>query len=131
MEPHTRAQNTFRTEQGDDVIDLKWRDTWRYAFGVNYFPETSKWTLRTGFAYDQTPVPSSQHRSPQLPDSSRYWLTVGFTYSLLKSINIHAAYAHLFINDAPINKKGTTTESLVGQYSEQVDIIGLQVDWRF
>lgn len=121
----------FSSAQRDDVLDLKWRDTWRYAFGVNYFSETNKWILRTGFAYDQTPVPSSQHRSPRLPDSSRYWLTVGFTYSLLKNINIHAAYAHLFMNDASINKQGATAESLVGQYSEQVDIVGLQMDWRF
>lgn len=121
----------FASEQGDDVIDLKWRNTWHYAFGVNYFPDASKWILRTGFAYDQTPVPSSQHRSPRLPDNSRYWLTIGFTYSLLKNTNIHAAYAHLFINDAPINKQGATAESLAGQYSEQADIFGLQIDWRF
>lgn len=121
----------FSSAQRDDVLDLKWRDTWRYAFGVNYFSETNKWILRTGFAYDQTPVPSSQLRSPRVPDSSRYWLTAGFTYLVLKNISIHAAYAHLFMNDASINKAGSSADFLVGQYSEQNNIGGLQMDWRF
>ncbi len=121
----------FSSAQRDDVLDLKWRDTWRYAFGVNYFSETNKWVLRTGFAYDQTPVPNAQHRSPRIPDSSRYWLTAGVTYALLKNIHIHAAYAHLFMDDAPVNKKGATADFLVGQYSEQTNIGGLQLDWRF
>lgn len=61
----------FSSKQSDDILDLKWQDTWRYAFGANYFSETNKWVLRTGFAYDQTPVPNSQHRSPRIPDNSR------------------------------------------------------------
>jgi long-chain fatty acid transport protein len=121
----------FSSAQRDDILDLKWQDTWRYAFGVNYLSEDNKWTLRTGFAYDQTPVPDSHHRSPRIPDSSRYWLTAGLTYALLKNINIHAAYAHLFMDDPAINRRGTTADFLVGQYSEQTNIGGLQLDWRF
>ncbi len=114
-----------------DVQNLKWDDTWRYAFGVNYFSGTNKWIFRTGFAYDQTPVPDAQHRSARIPDSSRYWLTAGLTYALLKNVNIHAAYAHLFMNDSSINNRGSTASYLVGQYSEQINIGGLQLDWRF
>ncbi len=121
----------FSSAQRDDVLDLKWKDTWRYAFGVNYSSATNKWMLRTGFAYDQTPVPGSQHRSPRIPDSSRYWLTAGFTYAVLKNVNIHGAYAHLFMDDAAINRRGATGDFVVGQYSEQANIGGLQMDWRF
>ncbi len=121
----------FLSAQRDDVVDLKWRDTWRYALGINYLSESNKWTLRTGFAYDQTPVPNSQHRSPRIPDSSRYWLTAGLTYALLKNVNIHAAYAHLFMDNAAINRRGATADLLAGQYSEQANIGGLQMDWRF
>lgn len=124
-------RTNFSSPQPDDVQYLKWNDTWRYAVGVNYFSETNKWIFRTGFAYDQTPVPDAQHRSARIPDSSRYWLTAGLTYALLKNVNIHAAYAHLFMNDAPINNRGSTSGFLVGQYSEQINIGGLQLDWRF
>ena len=121
----------FASAQPDDVQSLKWNDTWRYAFGVNYLSESNKWTVRMGFAYDQTPVPNAQYRSPRIPDSSRYWLTAGLTYAVMKDVNIHAAYAHLFMNDAGINRRGSTADFLVGQYSEQIDIGGLQLDWRF
>ncbi len=121
----------FLSAQRDDVVDMKWQDTWRYAFGINYLSEGNKWMLRTGFAYDQTPVPNAQHRSPRIPDSSRYWLTAGVTYAVLKNVNIHAAYAHLFMDDATINRRGATADLLAGQYSEQVNIGGLQMDWRF
>lgn len=121
----------FLSAQRDDILDLKWQDTWRYAFGINYLSEDNKWTLRTGFAYDQTPVPDSRHRSPRIPDSNRYWLTAGLTYALLRNVNIHVAYAHLFMDDPAINRRGATADFLVGQYSEQANIGGLQMDWRF
>ena len=121
----------FSSAQPDDVQSLNWRDTWRYALGVNHFSENNKWTWRMGFAYDETPVPNAQNRSARIPDSSRYWLTAGVTYAIMKNINIHAAYAHLFMNDAAINRRGSTGDILIGQYSEQINIGGLQMDWRF
>lgn len=124
-------KTNFSSAQSDDIQNLKWKDTWRYAVGINYFPEINRWIFRTGFAYDQTPVPDSLHRSPRIPDSNRYWLTAGFTYALLKNINIHGAYAHLFMDDAAINREGATRDILIGQYSEQINIGGLQMDWRF
>ena len=124
-------RTNFSSPRPDDVQNLKWNDTWRYAVGVNYFSETNKWIFRTGFAYDQTPVPDAQQRSARVPDNNRYWLTAGLTYALLKNVNIHAAYAHLFMNDASINNRGSTAGFLVGQYSEQINIGGLQLDWRF
>jgi len=121
----------FSSAQRDDILNLKWRDTWRHAFGISYFSESNKWTFRTGFAYDQSPVPSAQHRSPRIPDASRYWLTVGLTYAVFKNVHLHAAYAHLFIPDAGIDHRGTTGDRLVGHYTEQINIGGLQMDWRF
>ena len=121
----------FSSAQPDDVQSLNWRDTWRYALGVNHFSENSKWTWRMGFAYDETPVPNRQNRPARIPDSSRYWLTAGVTYAVMKNVNIHAAFAHLFMNDAAINRRGSTGDILAGKYSEQINIGGLQLDWRF
>ncbi|TXI16825.1 MAG: aromatic hydrocarbon degradation protein [Nitrosomonas sp.] len=121
----------FLSAQRDDVMDLRWKDTWRLAAGINYFSEDNKWIFRTGFAYDQTPVPDSLHRSPRIPDNDRYWLTAGVTYALFRNITLHAAYAHLFMGDAAINHRGTTGDFLIGQYAEQINIGGLQMDWRF
>lgn len=124
-------RTNFSSSQSDDVQNLKWNDTWRYAFGINYFSITNKWIMRTGFAYDETPVPNAQHRSPRIPDSNRYWLTVGFTYAVRNNIFVHGAYAHLFMNNPSINRRGVTGDFLSGQFAEQVNIGGLQLDWRF
>lgn len=121
----------FSSAQRDDVLDLKWRDTWRYAAGISYFSDSGKWTIRTGFAFDQTPIPNAQHRSPRIPDASRYWLTVGLSYAVFKNVHLHAAYAHLFMSDAGIDHRGPTGDRLTGYYNEQINIGGLQMDWRF
>ena len=124
-------RTNFSSAQPDDVQPFRWNDTWRYAAGVNYFSDAGKWILRTGFAYDETPVPSAQYRSPRIPDNDRYWLTAGFTYVVLKNVYVHGAYAHLFMDDVAINRRGTTGDFLTGQYSGQINIGGLQLDWRF
>ena len=121
----------FSSAQPDDVQRLKWKDAWRYAFGISYVPKASKWTFRSGFAYDETPVPNSFLRTPRIPDNDRYWLTAGFTYVFLKNLNLHGAYAHLFIPNPTINRTGVTDDRLIGKFIEQIDIVGLQLDWRF
>ncbi|MCB1984183.1 MAG: outer membrane protein transport protein [Burkholderiales bacterium] len=121
----------FSSAQPDDAQVLKWKDTWRLGFGVSYSPIINKMTLRTGFAYDESPVPESTYRSPRIPDNDRYWLTAGISYAVFKNINLHAAYAHLFISDAAVNRTGTTGDQLVGKFSEHINIVGLQLDWRF
>ncbi|MBX3616936.1 MAG: transporter [Nitrosomonas sp.] len=121
----------FKSNQSDDVQPLNWRDTWRYGGGVNYFTEDGKWIFRSGFAYDETPIPNPANRSARLPDSNRYWLSVGVTYAIRQNITLHGAYAHLFFDNPTINRRGTTGELLAGKYTEQADIIGLQLDWRF
>ena len=121
----------FASAQRDDALTLNWHNTWRLAVGVNYQPESNKWALRSGFAYDQSPVSGAHLRSPRIPDGDRYWFTLGLSYALFQNINIHAAYAHLFVNDLAINRQGTSGDFLNGQYSEQFNIGGLQLDWRF
>lgn len=126
-----QLETDFASVQRDDTLTLNWRDTWRLAVGVNYQSESGKWALRSGFAYDQSPISGAQLRSPRIPDGNRYWLTFGFTYALFQNINIHGAYAHLFIDDIAINRQGVSADFLNGQYAEQFNIGGLQLDWRF
>ncbi len=122
----------FSSSQPDDVQALQWKNTWRYAFGVSYAPPiVNKLTVRTGFAFDESPVPGSRVRSPRIPDNDRYWLTAGLSYAVFRNINLHAAYAYLFFNDASINRTGSTGDQLAGKFSEHINIVGLQLDWRF
>ena len=113
-----------------------WRDTWRFSTGASY-NATQQLTLRTGIAYDQTPVKSAEYRTPRIPDNDRFWIALGAGYKLSEMISIDLGYAHLFVQDAHINKTATPgTEdaargALVGTYKDHVDIISTQMNIRF
>lgn len=121
----------FASSQADSAQPLQWKDAWRLALGLSYMPEQAKWTIRTGFAFDQTPIPNADFRPARIPDNNRYWLTAGFSYRILTNVTLHGAYAHLFIPNPAINSNSSTGDRLNGQYTAQVNIVGLQLDWRF
>lgn len=118
------------------VTTENWRDTWRFSAGATYNP-TQQLTLRTGIAYDQAPVPDAEHRTPRIPDNNRFWIALGGGYKLSERISFDLGYAHLFVRDADINKTATPgTEdaargTLVGTYSDHVDIISTQFNYKF
>ena len=120
----------FASAQADSVQRMDWRDTWRYAMGISYYPD-SAWTFRTGLAYDQTPVPDARRRTPRIPDNDRIWLTAGISYRFSDNFVLHGAYAHLFLADPRIDSQSPTGDRLIGQYSAQIDIVSLQLDCQF
>jgi long-chain fatty acid transport protein len=115
--------------QPDTVVDESWDDTMRYALGVDYRP-TSKWTLRAGVAFDETPVPNAAHRTPRIPGEDRTWAAIGFGYQFSPSISMDVGYAHLFISDPDINTSSPTAGTLTGEYDAHVDILSAQLVWN-
>ncbi|MBT9566666.1 MAG: outer membrane protein transport protein [Thiobacillus sp.] len=110
------------------VTPENWSDNYRYSLGINY-RMNDKLTLRSGVAYDETPV-SDRFRTARIPDESRTWLAVGAQYKLSANSALDIGYAHLFIKDAKINK----TESgvtLTGTYDASVDILSAQFTHSF
>ena len=106
-----------------------WRDTWRVSVGANHH-YSEKWTARIGVAYDQTPV-SDTYRTARIPDGDRTWLALGGQYKPSKTSAINAGYAHLFVRDASINQTVAGSGSLVGNYSNSVDILSVQYTHGF
>ena len=76
-------------------LDMKWGDTWKFAFGGTY-ELNEKLTLRAGVAFDKTPV-KDKYRNTCLPDANRYWLSCGFGYKFTDNITLNMAYTHLFM----------------------------------
>ena len=108
------------------------RNTWRYGVGATY-RYSDAWSLKMGFAYDQTPV-NDTDRTPRLPDQNRTWLSFGGQYKLSKDSALDFGYAHLFLKDATINQNNgnTTAFGLIsGTYKGSVDIFGVQFANRF
>jgi len=114
-------------------------DSMRYAIGAEY-QRNQAWTLRTGLALDKSPVPSSSLRSPRVPDEERIWLSFGATYRYSPELTFDVGYAHLFVDDPKLNgvpdnhdpsEAPTGAHNLSGDYDAAVDILGVQVNWKF
>ena len=120
----------------DGVTTLDWEDSNRYSLGVTY-QQNEHWTWRAGIAFDESATPNSELISPRVPDEDRTWLTIGFTYKPSNNMSVDFGYAHLFIEDADVNKVAATGSenflrgNLVGEYDIDVNIISAQARWSF
>lgn len=121
-------------DQPDSVTTENWNDSFRYSLGLSY--ELNSWLLRTGLAYDETPVPDAQHRTVRIPGNSRTWLSFGGQYKINSSWLIDVAYAHLFVEPTDIDNSfesdvPTLNANIKGQYEASVDIISAQIRWTY
>jgi long-chain fatty acid transport protein len=126
----------------ESVAEWDYEDSTRYAIGAEYKHDQA-WTLRTGLALDETPVPSDSLRSPRVPDEERIWLSFGATYRYSPEITFDLGYAHLFVDDPKLNgvpdnndptkapPENLSFHYLSGDYDASVDIFGVQVNWKF
>ena len=121
------------------VTQLQWNDTTRYAIGATYKYNES-WLLRTGVAFDETPVPDARQRTARIPDADRTWLSFGANYKFNKKLSFDLGYAHLFVDNPDINSSdaydpttglNTGFHRIKGSYDAAVDILSAQVNWRF
>jgi long-chain fatty acid transport protein len=121
------AQGSFVSSERE-----AWRNTWFFALGLNY-KFYQGWMLRLGAAFDQTPVRTA-FRTPKLPDSSRTWVSAGLDYNFTEGLSARLSYAHLFMSSAKVNVLGATAPgvgNLIGKFNNKVDIIGVQVNYKF
>ncbi len=108
--------------------DEGWKDTWRFAVGLTC-QVTADLVLRTGCAYDETPVPDPAHRTARIPDADRVWLSAGAGFSFTDAMSIDVGITHVWLDDADINEVYGVGTSLVGSYEGDVDILSLQLRW--
>lgn len=124
----------FGSGANDNVTTLDWDDTWRFSLGGILKP-TDPLELRAGVAFDESPIPNDERRSPRIPGADRIWLTLGGGYQFIQLIRVDLAYAHLFVDDPKINKTATGEDTLrgalVGEYDASVDIISASVSFQF
>jgi long-chain fatty acid transport protein len=128
----------FKSDQPDTILNFDWKNSWRYSLGMTYRPSCN-FILRMGVAYDETPVPNKELRSPRIPDEDRIWLALGGGYNFNQCIVFDIGYAHLFVRDPVIAREGTANPAnpdfflgeLRGDYSAHTDIVSAQVRYLF
>lgn len=116
--------------QPSATTEENWKDSNRFALGANYRLNT-RWLLRAGVAYDNTPVPSDQYRTPRIPDNDRTWASLGFNWKASKTMAVDVAYSHLFVPETSIYDAQSTGGILIGTYDSSVDIFSAQLVWDF
>ncbi|MFM1816222.1 MAG: hypothetical protein RLZ98_2917, partial [Pseudomonadota bacterium] len=114
------------------VLDANWDDGWFYSLGFEYDYQPGL-TLRSGIAYEQSPMQNAAQRLYQVPDSDRIWLSAGLSYKLWENTTLDFAYTHIFLEDAEVSR-GTLTNpalTLTADREGSVDIVsvGYRMRW--
>ncbi|MBW8308573.1 MAG: outer membrane protein transport protein [Candidatus Paracaedibacteraceae bacterium] len=130
---------SFRTPVSQDVIPLKWKNTWFFSVGASY-KLNENWTFRTGYGYDISPTRNAT-RVASIPDSNKHWIAIGTTYNMGKNLAMTLSYGHEFFQKGKINlQQGLATDanastynkgSLVGKVKNRVDLVSLQFNYKF
>ncbi|ROR29842.1 OmpP1/FadL family transporter [Inmirania thermothiophila] len=117
--------------QNDSVQPENWKNSYRVALGAVH-RVNARWAYRFGIAYDQTPIPSAEARTPRIPGNDRRWVALGASFTPSERLAVHLAYAHLFVSDPPIAATEVSTgHVLTGSFDASVDIVSAQVNWLF
>jgi long-chain fatty acid transport protein len=141
---HSAMQNITvnfdKTGEGAMVIQQNWKNTLTYALGMNY-KYSDKLLLRTGAAYEQSPVSDDNLRHSALPDSDRYWLSLGANYKFDKHNSVDFAYSYVWFRNSVVNYTDSCSpvsstctgngETTVGSYKTRLQMIGLAYNYRF
>jgi long-chain fatty acid transport protein len=115
-------------------VPENWDNTIRASLGASYrYNDALK--LRAGLAYDQSPV-SLEFRTPRTPNTDRTWLSIGANYRFTPTSSVDAAYTHIFVNNASLNKTTDTSiaalmDTVKGSYDSNVNIFSLQFTHTF
>lgn len=115
--------------QPDSVTPENWNDTFFFSLGATWKPD-EHWTLRTGVAYDQSPV-DDNYRTPRIPDEDRTWIALGADYTVDERWSVSAGYTHIFVDDASLDQSSSTAGVLRGNYDSSIDILTLGATFRF
>ena len=113
-----------------NILPVNYDDTVRWSAGFEWYANKD-WTLRLGFAYDETPIQSPQFGSPRVPDNNRYFLGAGFRWSPTHFMDVDFGYAHLFFDEQRVDFTDSQGHELLGKLHPGVDIVSAAVTFRW
>jgi len=125
--------------QADSVVTLNLKNTMRVSVGATY-KLNDAWTLRGGFAWDQTPVTSAENTTPRLPDADRTWYAIGAGWQLSRSWAFDFGYVMIKADDAHVRKTASAAPpnenvsrgNLSADYSgSSIQVFSAQARWTF
>ena len=112
-------------------LPTKWDDAWYAALGLEA-DIGGGMTLRTGIAYEESPIQKATQRITAAPDSDRIWLSAGLSWALSPSMSVDASYTHIFVEDAKIERDLISNDNVTfhGDVETSVDIISVGLNMK-
>lgn len=129
----TITNKNFPATSRDTTLQLHFKNSWRVAVGANYALNDS-WKIKTGLAWDQSPVRDTKHRLASLPDSNRYWLSLGAQYKPSANTTLDVGYTYVIAQKSKVDNNNANPVlygTLKGSYKANSHIVGLQLSHRF
>jgi len=115
-----------------DQLELLYDDTMRYALGFTHKDVSSPWTWRFGVAFDEAPQTNPSLTNPRIPDQDRTWFSAGFNYELSPQTSLDFGYTYIKVDKSRLNNLDTQTgHHVVGNFDANVNIVGVQANWKF
>lgn len=122
----------FENPDPDSVEPFDW-DTTRFMSIGGEYRLNEDWTLRAGYAYDETPT-TFQTRTPRLPDEDRRWYAIGATWAFSEHLEFSVAYTRIEPDEPRIGIITPTADGgqrLFGTYDSDVNLFGVSGQYRF
>lgn len=119
----------YQSNQPDTVLPQKWEEAYRLSTGFEY--QASSTRYRIGFAFDESPVTQSAYRSPRVPDSDRYWFSLGLNQQISETVDVDLGYTFIHADSAKTETESPTGEVLNGKFDNSAHLLGAHFNWRF
>lgn len=110
------------------TIDANWHDAWFASIGAE-FDLSDSLTVRGGLAYEESPIQNATERLTPVPDSDRFWVSVGGTYKMNHHTTLDFAYTHVFVDEARFDRATATNpaNNVTGTAETNVDIVSFSM----
>ncbi len=116
------------------VLPLNWHDGWFFSGGAE-FALNDRTLLRSGVAYEESPIQNAAERTARDPDTNRIWLSFGAAYNWNAMTSVDLGYSHVFFEDGSINRTsaipGLGQIRLLATAQQDVDIVSVSVKVKF
>jgi long-chain fatty acid transport protein len=112
-------------------LPANWHDSWLFSVGLEY-DASEKLTLRSGVAFEKSPIQNASERLIQVPDSDRWWVSGGATYKWSEKVTFDFAYTHIFFDDAPFNRTSLIGGiNIIGEADQSADIVSVSMKTKW
>ncbi len=136
-----KAPAVINTATGNNAavpnIPLHYNDGWYLSLGGEYRINPA-WLVRAGIGYENSPI-DNQNRSTRLPDSNRWWFSVGTGYQWSETMFFDLGYTYILpttgnvlmnsANGGYNPRLAPLANNLYANNSANINIVSASVRW--